>query len=113
MSRNLEAAAKCYKQALEIDPKSLRAQNNLAYLKIEDPKSSLFDPKGAEELIDEALRDAPEKAWLHATYAEVKGAQKDWRSATRSMQQAQKLDPENARYRERFMFFRDKLRAAN
>jgi regulator of sirC expression with transglutaminase-like and TPR domain len=110
---NLPEGHTYYKRALEIDPSSLRARNNMAYLKVQDPKSKLFDPKGAEVLIEEALKEAPEKAWLHATYGEVKAAEKDWRAATRGMQQAQKLDPENPRYRERFMQFREKLRAEN
>ena len=113
MSGNFDESATYYKRALEIDPRSLRAANNLAYLKVLNPKSHLFDPKGAEEMIEEALRDAPEKPWLHATLAEIKAAVKDWRAATRSMQQAMKLDPENARYRDRFLIFRDKLRAEN
>jgi len=108
----LEDAAAHYGKALQIDPVSARAMNNLAYLKVRDPQSSVYDIKGATKLIDAALREHPAKAFLHATQAEVSAARENWRAAGRNMQQAMKLDAKNPAYRERFMIFRDKLRTA-
>lgn len=106
-----EEAARHYNRALQIDPESVRAMNNLAYLKVRDQSSSIYDLKGAEKLIQTALREQPGSAFLHATNGEVAAARRDWRAAGRSMQDALRIEPKNAVYRERFMFFRDKLRA--
>ena len=108
---NLHAARDFYVQALKVDPNSVRALNNLAYVKVKDAAAPEFDPKGAEKLIDSALRIDPNKAYLHATYGEVKAAQKDWRGATRALQDAMKLEPKNAAYRERMLALREQLRA--
>lgn len=107
---HLAEAQRHYNQALAIDPNSVRALNNLAYVKVKDPASAEFDPKQAERLIETALHMDPYRAYLHATYGEVKAAQHDWRGATRCLQDAAKFEPKNAAYRERFMYFRDKLR---
>ncbi|HYG76130.1 MAG TPA: transglutaminase family protein [Planctomycetota bacterium] len=109
----MEKAAASYQQALQIDPHSARAMNNLAYLKVRDPQSSVYDIRGATKMVESALREHPDKAFLHATEAEIHAAKNAWRAAGRSMQQAMNLEPKNAAYRERFMYFRDKLRAGN
>ena len=105
-----QAAHDFYAKALQIDPRSIRALNNLAYLKVRDSQSSFFDIKGAEHLIGSALKQQPDKAFLLATCGEVKAARKDWRGAGRCLQDAMKLEPKNAAYRQRFMYFREQLR---
>ena len=108
---NLKEAKRYYGLALAIDPNSVRALNNLAYVKVKNPDSPEFDPKQAEKLIETALNMDPNRAYLMATHGEVKAALKDWRGATRCLQDAAKLEPKNAAYRERFLFFREKLRS--
>ena len=110
MLGNLREAKRDYALALTIDPNSVRALNNLAYVKVKDPAAPEFEPKAAQKLIETALNADPNRAYLHATEGEVKAALKDWRGATRCLQEASKLEPKNAVYRERFMFFREKLR---
>ncbi|HEY3324415.1 MAG TPA: transglutaminase family protein [Planctomycetota bacterium] len=104
-------AAEYYSRALEVDAHSVNALNDLAYLKVRDPQSPVFDPRGAQKLIEHALRLQPGRAFLLATSAEVKAATQDWRGAGRTMQEAMKLDPKNQKYRDRFMQFREKVRA--
>ena len=103
-------AAKQYARAVELDPGSVRAMNNLAYLKIRDPQSPAFDLRGAEDWIERALRLQPDRAYLHATRGEIRAARKDWRGATAALQQALRLEPKNEGYRARFMELRGILR---
>jgi len=99
-----------YRRVLQLDPHSVRVMSNLAYLKVRDPESDGFDPREAERIVGQALKLDPSRAYLHATLAEVKAARQDWRAATRSMQEAMRLDKKNAAYRDRFMAFRTHLR---
>jgi len=100
-----------YTTATKLDPESVKALNNLAWLRVRAPSSEFFAPKDAERLIERALRLAPNAAYVHATSAEVYAAQQDWRGATRAMMTAMKLDPKNASYRERFLQLRAHLRS--
>lgn len=106
----LEEAERAYQKVLQIDPRCVRALNNWAFLKIRDPNSKLFDVRRSEKLIESALDFEPDKAYLHATHAEIKAVRRDWRGATRCMQETMRRDPKNNAYRERFLFFREKLR---
>ena len=109
--RDLEQAENYYKQALDVDPQSIRALNNLAFVKARDKKSSVFDAKKAEKLIEQAIKIDPDQAYLYATRAEIYAAMGDYRDATRSMQTAVSLSPKNASYRERYMSLREFLRS--
>lgn len=108
---NLEDAENYYKQALEVDPQCVRALNNLAFVKARDKKSSIFDTRKAEKLIDQAIKIDPDQAYLYATRGEIFAAKGEYREATRSMQTAVNLAPKNTAYRERFMVLRDHLRS--
>lgn len=109
---DLEQAETYYKQALDVDPQSIRALNNLAFVKARDKKSSIFDAKKAEKLIEQAIKIDPDQAYLYATRAEIYAAMGSYRDATRSMQSAVSLSPKNTSYRERYMSLREFLRSA-
>jgi len=108
--KQLEEAENDYKAALEIDSQCVRALNNLAFVKIRDRRSSIYDLKRAEKYIEQALKIDPDQAYLFATKGEVCAARGDYREATRCLQTALSLSPKNSAYRERFMALREHLK---
>jgi len=114
MLKSYEEAEISYKKALEIDSQCVRALNNQAFVKIRDKHAtSVFDPKKAEKLIDQAIKIDPDQAYLYATKGEICAVRGDYKMATRSLQQAWSLAPKNTAYRERFMALREHLRREN
>lgn len=108
--KRYDEAEQAYAHALRIDSNYVKALNNLAYLKVRDPESSVYSPRSAEKLIETALKRDPDRAYLHATEGEVKAAGGDWRAAARAMDQAARMEPKNKQYRARFLYFRSQLR---
>jgi regulator of sirC expression with transglutaminase-like and TPR domain len=108
--KQLDEAEDDYKHALEIDPHCARAMNNLAFVKIRDKHSKIYDIKRAEKYIDQALKIDPDQAYLYATKGEVCAARGDYKDATLSLLTACSLAPKNSAYRERFMALREHSR---
>jgi tetratricopeptide (TPR) repeat protein len=109
--KKYEEAEAAYLGALELNSQSTLALNNLAFVKIRDRHSPVFDVKRAEKYIDQALKIDPDAAYLYATKGEIAAVKSDYREATRYLQTAWNMS-KNTAYHDRFMELRAILRAS-